>query len=154
VRAVWAGAGDLDGVCDVGEAVLLANFGGPAFDLWSFDFDGGAAMAADEVVVVLVAGASAVAGFAVVASQGVELAGVSERSDLVVDSGQGDVLAQGSEFGVEFLGGAERVGAFQDGGEGALLPGGALLGRPWRLTTSVGGHGCSSWECRMASLTM
>ena len=35
---------------------------------WSFDFDSGAALAADEVVVVLVAGAAAVAGFAVVAS--------------------------------------------------------------------------------------
>jgi hypothetical protein len=111
-RAVWAGAGDLDGVGDVDEAVLDAGFGGPAFDLWSFDFDGGAAVAADQVVVVLVAGAAAVAGFAVVASEGVDLAGVGEGSELVVDGGEGDVLALGLKLGVKFLRGAETVGGF------------------------------------------
>lgn len=110
--AVWAGAGDLYRVSDVDKAMLLARFGGPAFDLWSFDFDGGAAVAADEVVVVVVAGASPVAGFAVVASYGVEVTGVGERSDLVVDGGQGDVLALGLELGVKFLSGAETVGGF------------------------------------------
>ncbi len=111
-RAVWAGADDLDGMGDVEKAVLLARLGRPAFDLWSFDFDDGAAVAADKVVVVLVAGAAAVAGFAVVTSKGVELAGVHERSDLVVDGGEGDVLALGLELGAKFLSGAETVGGF------------------------------------------
>ena len=66
--AVWAGADDLDGVGDVEKAVLLASPGGPAFDFWSFDFDGVAAVAADKVVVVVIAGAATVASFAVVAS--------------------------------------------------------------------------------------
>jgi hypothetical protein len=108
--AVWAGAGDLYCVSDIDKAMLLASLGGPAFDLWSFDLDGGAAVAADEVVVVVVAGASTVADFAVVASYGVELTGVGERSYLVVDGGQGDVLALGLELGVKFLSGAETVG--------------------------------------------
>ena len=97
---------------DVDKAVFLASFGGPAFDLWSFDFDGGTAVAAYQVVVVFVTGAAAVAGFAVIASQCVELAGVGERSQLVVDGGEGDVLALGLELGVKFLSGAETVGAF------------------------------------------
>ena len=50
--AVWAGADDLDGMGDVEKAVLLARLGGPAFDLWSFDFDGSAAVATDQVVMV------------------------------------------------------------------------------------------------------
>ena len=88
----------------------LPSFRGPAFDFWSFDFDRGAAVAADEVVVVLAAGAAPVAGFAIVTSQGVELAGVGERSDLVVDGGEGDVLTLGLELGVKLLSRAEPVG--------------------------------------------
>ena len=97
---------------DIDKAMRLAGFGGPTFDLWSFDLDGSAALAADEVVVVIIAGASSVADFAVVASDGVELTSVSERSYLVVDGGQGDVLAFGLELGVKFLSGAEPVGGF------------------------------------------
>lgn len=66
--AVRAGTGDLDGVGDVEIAVLLASLRGPAFHLWSFDFDGGAAVAADKMVMVLATGTAAVTGFAVVTS--------------------------------------------------------------------------------------
>ncbi len=66
--AVRAGACDFDGVGDVEIAVLLASLGGPAFDLWSFDFDGGATDAADKMMVVVGARAAAVTGFSVVAS--------------------------------------------------------------------------------------
>ena len=66
--AIRAGADDLDGVGDVEKAVLLASLGGPAFDLWSFDFDRGAADAADKMVVVVGTRAAAVTGFSVVAS--------------------------------------------------------------------------------------
>jgi hypothetical protein len=55
-------------VGDVDKAVLLANPGGPAFDFWSFDFDGATAVAADKVVVVVAGGAATVASFAVIAS--------------------------------------------------------------------------------------
>ena len=83
--------------------MFLASFGGPAFDLWSFDFNGAATVAADKVVVVLASGAAAVARFAVVASQGVEFTHVGERSDLVVDGGESDVLASGLELSVKLL---------------------------------------------------
>ena len=89
---------------------------------------------------VFVAGAAAVAGFAVVASQGVELAGVGERPHLVVDGGEGDVLALGLELGVEVLGRAEAVGSVQDGGQGALLPGRALLRRLAAAVRAAGPH--------------
>jgi hypothetical protein len=51
----------------VGETVLPADLGGPALDLWSLDLESGAAVAAHEVMVVVVAPASAVAGLAFVA---------------------------------------------------------------------------------------
>lgn len=120
--AFWTGADDLDGVGDVDKAVFLANPGGPAFDLRSFDFDGAAAVAADDVVVVVAGGAATVASFAVVAAEGIELAGVGERAHLVVDGGERDVLALGLELGVQLLRGAEPVGGFQESGDGPLLP--------------------------------
>ena len=119
--------------------MLLASLGGPAFDLWSFDFHGGAADAADKVVVMVGTRAAAVTGFSVIASQGVELPGVGECADLVVDGGERDVLALGLELGVQFLSRAETIGGFQDGGKGAFLARRALLGRPTRQTVSVGG---------------
>jgi hypothetical protein len=91
--AVWAGAGDLDGVGDVDKAMVLARCGSPAFDLWSLDFDGAPAMTADKVMVVVIAGTSAVESFAVVASEGVKLAGIGKRTHLVVDGGEGDIFA-------------------------------------------------------------
>jgi hypothetical protein len=66
--AVGAGPENFHCVGDVCVAVFVAGSSGPAFDFWSFDFYGAAALAAYKVVVVFVAGAAAVAGFAVVAS--------------------------------------------------------------------------------------
>ena len=66
--AIWAGANDLDGVGDLEKAVPLACPGGPAFDFWSFDFDGSTAVPTDEVVMVVTGGAATVASFAVIAS--------------------------------------------------------------------------------------
>ena len=102
----------------------------PAFDFWSFDFDGSAAVAADEVVVVLVAGAATVASFAVIASEGVELAGVGERSHLVVDGGEGDVLALSLELGVKLLSGAEPVGGLLGRQQGRASAASSALGAP------------------------
>lgn len=62
--AVSAYAEDLDGVADVDVSVLSGDLVGPAFDGGSFDFDGGAALPADEVVVVAVGAASPVERFA------------------------------------------------------------------------------------------
>ena len=108
---------------NVDKAVLLARPGRPSFHHRTFNFDGATAVAADEVVVVFAAGAAAVTSLAVIASKGVELAGVGQGSHLVVDGSEGDVLPLGLELGVKFLGRAEPVGSFQNGGQGALLPG-------------------------------
>ena len=48
-----AHAEDLDGVADVGEAVLGGDFGGPRLGLAALDLDGGAAVAAHQVMVVV-----------------------------------------------------------------------------------------------------
>ena len=106
----------------VGEAVFGTRLGGPALDLRSFDFDSTAAVATDKMVVVVLAGAAAVTDFAVVAPQDVELTSFGEGPNLVVDGGEGDVLALGLQFAVQLLGGSEPVGGFQDGGQGPLLP--------------------------------
>jgi hypothetical protein len=96
-------------VGDLDEAVFVAGSGGPPFDFGSFDFDCAATLAAHEVVVVFVAGTASVAGFAVRAAQGVEIACFGQGPQLVVDGGEGDVLALGLELGVEVLGGPESV---------------------------------------------
>jgi hypothetical protein len=125
-------------VGDVEKAVLLGDPGGPAFDLWPFDFDGAAAVAADKVMVVVAGGAAPVASFAVVAAERVELAGVGEGAHLVIDGGERDVLALGLELGMKLLSRAEAVGGFSESGDRALLPGRALLGRPTRQAIRVG----------------
>lgn len=88
---------------DVCKAKCRASLCGPAFDLGPFHLDGVAALPADEVMMVLVAGATAVAGLAVVAAQRVELTGVGQGAYLVVDGGKRDVLALCLELGVELL---------------------------------------------------
>jgi hypothetical protein len=138
-------------VGDVDEAVFHAGFPGPAFDFSAFDLDGCAALAADEVVVVLFAGTAPVTRLAVLAPQGVELARFGECPHLVVHGGQGDVLTLGLQSGVEVLGGAELVGRVQDGGEGTFLPRRPLARRDLGFCC---GYECSSWECRMVSLTI
>jgi len=128
-RAVRAGAENFEGVGDVDEPMVAARSSGPPFDFGSFDFDGDPALTTYEVVVMLVAGAAAVAGFAVVTSEGVELARFGEGPYLVVDGGEGDVLALGLKLGMEVLGGAKPIGGIEDSGEGALLARRALLRR-------------------------
>ena len=50
-----ADAEDLDGVADVGEAVLACDFGGPRLDLAALHLDGGAAHPAHQMVMVMLA---------------------------------------------------------------------------------------------------
>lgn len=84
--------------------MVCAGLGGPALDLWSLDFNGAAAVATDQVVVMVTGGAAAIANFTIVAAKGVEFPGISEGADLVVHGGKGDVHALCLEFGMEFLG--------------------------------------------------
>jgi hypothetical protein len=108
-RAIRAGPRDLHGVGDIDEAVRLSRLCGPALYLRAFHLDCKPAVPADQMVVMAIAIAPAIASFAVVAAQGVELPGVGERTDLVVDRRQCDVLALGEQLGVEFLRGTESM---------------------------------------------
>jgi hypothetical protein len=91
--------------------------------LRAFHFDRRAAVTTDQMVVVSIAGATAIANFPVVTSQCVEFARVDERSYLVVDGRQRNVLTFGQEFSVEFLSGTKPLGGVEDRGKGSLLSG-------------------------------
>jgi hypothetical protein len=67
-------------VSDVDEAVAVGNPVGPLLDLGSFDLFGPAAVATDEVVMVLVGDTSAVEGFAVVGPQHVDVTALGQGS--------------------------------------------------------------------------
>ena len=87
-----AGAEDLQGVADVGEAVLAGDPVGPLLDRRAGHLDGQPAAAADQVVVVLRA-AAAVERLAGVGADGVQLAVVGQRLHRPVDRGQPDRVA-------------------------------------------------------------
>jgi len=108
-RAIRAGPRDLHGVGDIDETMRLSRLCGPALHLRAFHFNGNPAVPADQMVVMALAIAPAIADFAVVAAQGVELASIGERTDLVVDRRQCDVLALGEKLGVQFLRGTESI---------------------------------------------
>ena len=94
---------------NVDKAVLVCHAGGPTFHLWAFDFDRTPTTPTDEVVVMLVSGTAPIAGFAIVSTEGVELAVLGEGAELVVDGGESDVLASGCQLGVQILSRAEPV---------------------------------------------
>ena len=85
--ALRTGADDLQGVADVGEAVLTGDPVGPRLDRRPGDLDGAAAHPADQVVVVLGA-AAAVERLAGVGADRVQLAVVGQRLDGAVDRRQ------------------------------------------------------------------
>jgi hypothetical protein len=107
--------------------VPAGDAGGPPLDFGALDFNRSSTVPADEVVMVVIPGAATVSGFAIVASESIELASFGEDAELVVDGGQGDVLALGLQLGVQVLGGTESVGGVQDGSECTLLSGRAFL---------------------------
>ena len=82
---------------------------GPLLDLGSFDLFGPAAVATDEVVMVLGGLASSVEGLAVVGAQHVDLAALGQGSQLVVDGREPHVLAPGLEVAEQLLGRTEPV---------------------------------------------
>ena len=75
--AIRAVAGHFHHVLKLREAVLLAHAQRPILELGGFQFDGGAASAAEQVVVVFLGSAVAVQGFALYALHRVQFAGVS-----------------------------------------------------------------------------
>jgi hypothetical protein len=108
-RAIRAGPRDLHGVGHIDESMRLSRLRGPALYLRPFHFDGNPTVPADQMVMMAIAIAPAIASFTVVSAQGVELPGIGERADLIVDRRQCDVLALGEQLGVQFLRGTEPI---------------------------------------------
>lgn len=112
---------------DLDESVFAGNPVGPALDLGSLDFDGGAAATAHEVMMVVVGVAPPVESLARGGPQEVHFSGVREGSELVVDGGEADVFALCPQLGEYVLGGPELVGRVQGCSQRPLLAGGAFL---------------------------
>lgn len=131
---------------DIDETVLGGRTAGPSFDFGPFYFDGPPTPPTYEVVVMIAGGAAPVEGLAIISPEGVELTVLGEGAKLVIDGGEPDVLADGSELAVEILGRPEPAGGVENGGEGPFLPCRAVLGRPARHVATLGssGHGSSS----------
>src|SRR5690606_26646201 len=87
--AVATGADELGGVLDLDEVVLLRDPGGPALDDVPGQLDRGAALAADQVVVVAVR-AAAVERLAVLDPQHVDVTGLGHRLQGAVDGREPD----------------------------------------------------------------
>ncbi len=119
---VRAGAEDLDGVADIGEAVSGRHFGCPRLDLVVAHLDRRPAAAAHQVVV-MVFRAAPVDRFAGVGAQRVEHARGGHRLQRPVDGGQADVLAAPPQLVVQFLGRAEVVERVQQRRDRRPLPG-------------------------------
>ena len=125
--AVRAGAEDLDGVADVGEAVLAATSAAHTSTSWSPTSMVATAAAAHQMVV-MVLGAPAVDRLAGVGAQRVDHSRRRHRLQCPVDGGQADVLAAAAQLVVQLLGRAELVERFQQRRNRRSLAGGADAG--------------------------
>jgi hypothetical protein len=67
-------------VCDVDEAVFGGDAVGPPFDFGSLDFDGGTALTAHEVVMVVLGATTPVERLSGTGSQGIDLTRLGEGS--------------------------------------------------------------------------
>ncbi|CDZ92014.1 hypothetical protein RHRU231_910053 [Rhodococcus ruber] len=124
VRALAAGAEDLDGVADVDEAVVLGHLVGPALDRGPVHLDGESARAAHEMVVVT-GRAAPVDGLPAVGAQHVDGAGFGKGLQGAVDGGQADALAAPAQFVVQVLGRTEFFDLVEQRGDRTALSGGA-----------------------------
>ena len=118
---------ELEGVADVGEAVLLDDRAGPPLHGGTLDLDRATAAAADEVVVVGV-GAAAVDRLAGL-GEDVDLPGLGHRLQGAVDRREADRLPVGAQRLVDLLRAAEVVGRRELGRDRATLSRRTLGGR-------------------------
>src|SRR5262245_54296308 len=144
IGAVTADAEDLDGVADIGEAVLAGHLCGPRLDVTTLDFDRRATRAADQVVMVIVR-AAAVHRLAGVGAQRVDQPVGGHRLQRAVHGRQTDALAAAPQFVVEFLRGSEVVEVFQQRRDRGALAGGPHSG---------GAHWLPSAACVTAATTI
>jgi len=139
-------------MADVDKLVDLCDPIGPDLDFGPFHLNSAAALATDQVVVVISGSAAPKEGFSVVRAEDIDVAAVGEGAELVIDSREPDVLSPRPKVREQLLSGAEVLGRIENGRKGALLAGRALLGRSGRRIVS--GHGRFWRACRMASRTI
>src|SRR5665648_902452 len=120
--AVGADAEDLQGVVHVAEAVLGADFVGPALDSGSFDLDRPSAGATDQVM--MMAGAApSVDGLTVAGLHHVHGAVGGHGLKRAIDRRQTDRLALGAQACVQVLGRYEVAEVHEQGFDGSVLSG-------------------------------
>src|SRR5680860_1347626 len=122
LHAGGTGSEDLQGVADVGEAVLGRDRVGPAFYGRALHLHRATAGPAHEVVMVCGA-APAVDGLAVLGAEHVDITAVGERLKRPVDRGQPDVLPVAPQQIVNVLGTAEVLERLQRSRHRTALPG-------------------------------
>lgn len=101
----------LDRVTDVGEPVLGGDLGGPLFDDIGLHLHGGAALATDQVVMVIARRAMPVHRFPRIGPQHVDLTSVGQCLQVAVHRCQSDGLSGGFELIVKVLRGPEFLAA-------------------------------------------
>lgn len=88
---------------DVDVPVVGGDLSDPAFDFRPFDFHGSSAVPTHQVVMVVLGVTQAIASLAVVASHDIDGAGLSQRSELVVDGRESDILTSVPQLGKQLL---------------------------------------------------
>lgn len=116
---------------DVRETGLVSHVIRPALHRLALDLDASAAAPAGQMVVVGVGPAPPVPDFAAGVADRVELAGLGQRLQMPVDSGEPDLLAARPELGVDLLRAGEAGQPAQHGGHSLGLPGTAHPGALW-----------------------
>lgn len=111
--AVRADAEHLDGVRDVGESVSGGDVLSPRFDSGRLQFDGGAAAATHQVMVMMLA-ATAVDRFPVVADDHIHKAVIAHGLKGPVDRGEANAITALSQYVVDLLRGEEPTGIAED----------------------------------------
>ena len=120
--AARAGAKDVNRVTRLGESVLSGNLVCPAFDPFGLNFNGLAAVSADQVMVV-VGSAGAVEQFAIPGLQRIGVAGSSQVGQSPINSRQADCAAVIAKHQVQLLSTDETDGLAESVLHGILLPG-------------------------------
>src|SRR5690625_1376617 len=116
---------DLQGVLDIGELVRCGELGGPGLQLRRLEFDGEAAAAAHQVMVMLLCGTDPEDRLTIVGPQRIEQPLLMVGLQDSVDGGQGHLLATISQNAVQLLSGDEILQRVQGCPHCALLAGAA-----------------------------
>src|SRR5680860_417218 len=118
-----AEAEDVDDVCRLTETVLRRHIPGPDLHGIRLDLHGEAAVATDQVVVVLVGAAGAVQALPLRGLQGVRGARHGEVGERPIDRGETDRRPAGMQAGVQALRADEALGRVEGRAHGLALPG-------------------------------